>query len=94
MSGTLNGKVKARDGVMFREIAGESVLLNLDSETYFGLDETGTAMWTVLVTAPSVGAAFDTLAEEYEVEPETLRADLAAFIERLAEAGLIAIEDA
>ena len=72
MSGTLNGRVKARDGVMFREIAGESVLLNLDSETYFGLDETGTAMWTVLVTAPSVGAAFDTLAEEYEVEPETL----------------------
>jgi hypothetical protein len=91
---TQNGRVKARDGVMFREIAGESVLLNLDSETYFGLDDVGTTMWNVLVAAPSIEGAFAVLAGEFEVEPDTLRADLCAFVERLAEAGLIAIEDA
>jgi hypothetical protein len=79
---------------MFREIAGEAVLLNLDRETYFGLDEVGTSMWNELIAAPSIEGAFEVLAGEFEVEPDTLRADLVAFVERLAEAGLVAIEDA
>ena len=88
------GRVAARDGVMFREVAGEAVLLNLNSETYFGLDEVGTAMWNVLVAAASIEAAFEVLAGEFEVDPGTLRADLSAFIAKLADAGLIAIDDA
>lgn len=86
------GRVSARDGVMFREIAGESVLLNLDSETYFGLDEIGTRMWNVLVGAPSIEAAYEVLVAEFEVESGALRADLSEFIEKLAGAGLVAID--
>ena len=94
MSALLKGRVLARDGVMFREIAGESVLLNLGSETYFGLDEIGTAMWNALVGAPSIESAVEILVGEFEVEADTLRTDLSVFLEKLADAGLIAIEDA
>lgn len=89
-----SGRIAARDGVMFREVAGEAVLLNLNSETYFGLDEVGTAMWNVLVGAASIEAAFEVLAGEFDVDPDTLRTDLSAFIAKLADAGLIAIDDA
>ncbi len=94
MSGWPHGRVAAAEGVMFREIAGESVLLSLNSETYFGLDEVGTAMWSVLVDAPSIESAFESLADEFDIDGDTLRRDLSAFIETLADAGLIAIEDA
>ena len=90
----LAGRIRTPEGVLYREIAGESVLLNLGSESYFGLDEVGTRMWAALTTAPSIEAAYQGLLEEFEVDAETLRSDLSAFIARLAQAGLVAVEDA
>ena len=90
----LKGKrVTASENVLIRELHGESVLLDLDSEAYFGLDEVGTGMWEAITTAPTLGVAYDVLLEAYEVEPEQLRLDLAHFVERLAEAGLIDVRD-
>ena len=53
--------VRAPGHVLVRELEGESVLLNLDSEAYFGLDEVGTRMWAVLTTSPTIQAAYDEL---------------------------------
>ena len=93
MTPTLKGRITPPDGVMCREIAGESVLLNLNSESYFGLDVVGTRMWAALTASPSIEAAYEVLLNEYEVEPERLRADLSSFIENLAQAGLIEVSD-
>lgn len=84
-------RIEIPDGVMMRELQGEAVLLNLDSECYFGLDEVGTRMWAALTTQPTAGAAFEALLAEYEVAPEELRADLAEFVEALAAAGLVRV---
>ena len=88
----LKNKVIVPDGVLVRELAGESVLLNLNSESYFGLDEVGTRMWTVLIASPSTEAAFDTLLTTYEVEPLQLRNDLHNFIEKLVDLGLLDVQ--
>ena len=88
----LKNKVTVPDGVLVRDLAGESVLLNLNSESYFGLDEVGTHMWTVLTTSPSVDAAFDTLLIKYEVDPVQLRDDLHNFIEKLVDLGLLDVQ--
>ncbi len=87
------GRVTTPEGVMVRELEGESVLLNLHSESYFGLDAVGTRMWAALAESASIEAAFEKLLAEYEVEPDHLRADLRAFIQRLVEAGLIEVSD-
>ena len=89
MTQLFKNKITVPDGVLVRELAGESVLLNLNSESYFGLDEVGTRMWASLVTSPSIEAAFDTLLAEYEVEPERLSADLNIFTQKLVELGLL-----
>src|SRR5271170_1492909 len=71
--------------VMFRTVGEESVLLNLTSELYMGLDPVGTRMWGVLMDAPTVQSAFETLLGEYEVEPGQLREDLQEFLGKLKE---------
>ncbi len=90
----IKGRITTPDGVLIREIGGESVLLNLNTESYFGLDEMGTRMWAVLTAATSIEAAYEILLDEFEVEAEELRADLSSFIRTLQEAGLVAVSDA
>lgn len=82
------GVVVAPD-VMFQNVGEESVLLNLKTSLYLGLDPVGTRMWTVLTDAQSIQTAYDSLLAEYEVTPEQLRKDLEEFLDKLTEHGLI-----
>jgi hypothetical protein len=77
--------------VLIRHLDGESVLLNLDSERYFGLDATGTRLWELMTSQPCIASALEKLQEEYEVEPETLRAHLTELLGRLVENGLLQV---
>ena len=72
-------------------LAGESVLLNLKSEKYFGLDEVGTRMWSAITSSSSIQDAYETLMAEYDVEGELLRKDLSDLIEKLVEHELIEV---
>ncbi len=75
--------------VLMRDLGGEAVLLNLKSEMYFGLDEVGTRMWSLLTASPSIQAAYEALLAEYAVEPEALRTDLETLVSALMERGLL-----
>jgi hypothetical protein len=44
MSTSFAQRVSIPDSVMFRELEGESVILDLDSESYFGLDQLDTLL--------------------------------------------------
>jgi hypothetical protein len=76
---------------LFQELEGEAVLLNLQSERYYGLDDVGTRMWQLLAENGDVGAALTQLLREYDVDAAQLESDLAALIGRLAEAGLLSV---
>ena len=80
--------------VLVSELAGESVLLNLKSECYFGLDSVGTRMWVTLINAESIQAAFDELLAHYEVPADQLRSDLIELIQKLTDQGLLEIRGA
>ena len=86
-------RLAAPEHVMFRELDGEAVLLNLQNEMYYGLDETGTRMWQLLTTSDSVQAAMDQLLEEFDVSAETLEQDLAEMITELKSHGLLETAD-
>ena len=82
-------RLAAPEHVMFRELDGEAVLLNLQNEMYYGLDETGTRMWQLLTSADSEQAAMDILLEEFDVSPEILEQDLVHLISELKSHGLL-----
>jgi len=75
--------------VLFQEVGGEMVLLDLASEQYFGLDEVGVRIWTLLAEGASVGRILDALEAEYDVERAVLERDVDALLDELAEAGLV-----
>ena len=82
-------KVVASHSVLVRELSGDVVLLNLDSGMYFGLDEIGFRIWTVLTTADSIGTAYEQLLSEYEVHPEQLLEDLDELLGQCTQQGLL-----
>ncbi|HJT66861.1 MAG TPA: PqqD family protein [Pyrinomonadaceae bacterium] len=84
-------RVKVPEGVLISQLQDESVILNLDSERYFGLDNVGTRILTVLTNSDSIQAAYDSLLAEYDVDHTVLRQDLLALIENLLQQGLVQV---
>jgi hypothetical protein len=82
-------KAVVPEQVLFRELEGESVLLNIKTETYFGLDDVGTRMWHALTEHDSIQSAYETLMEEFDVEPDPLHSDLTELLENLRQHQLI-----
>jgi hypothetical protein len=89
MTISFSDRVTVPDDVLISNLQDESVILNLDSERYYGLDDVGTRFLSILTTSESIEAAYDRLRHEYDVDPQVLRADLIALIENLIDQGLL-----
>jgi coenzyme PQQ synthesis protein D (PqqD) len=94
MAISFNARVSAPPDVLVSSLAGESVILNLKSECYFGLDPMGTEMWAALTTSECIQAAYDRLLAEYDVTEEQLRHDLSDLVEKLVVQGLLEVASA
>lgn len=77
------------DDVLISNLQEESVILNLDSERYYGLDDVGTRFLSVLNTADSIEAAYEVLRDEYDVDSHSLRQDLLELVEDLVKQGIL-----
>jgi hypothetical protein len=88
---TLAHQARPNDEVLFQEVAGEAVLLNLVSERYFGLDPVGTHIWDLINSNLTLQQVHQSLCETYDASPEKLQQDLLALITHLAEAGLVTV---
>lgn len=89
---TLDRTVRIGEDTVFRELAGEAVLLQLDAGMYFGLDAVGTRLWHLIAERGSPRDVFDVAREEFDVEPATLERDLLALVAQLAEKKLVIFE--
>ena len=87
-------RVTVPTNVLIRFLDQESVLLNLNTERYFGLDSVGTRMWQLVTSAPTIEPAYCQLIEEFDADPERLRSDLSDLLNHLVENGLIAMQPA
>lgn len=90
---TLTSKITIPVDVLFRDLQGESVILNLQTGTYYGLDEVGTRMWHLLAHFGQVDLAYHSLLEEYQVAEEVLQKDILQFVDRLSEYELIRVSE-
>lgn len=78
---------------MVRRVGSETVLLNLETGHYHGLDSVGGEFLAVLTSEADTEGAVAVLSQTYSVPPERLRGDLAAFCGELAERGLVVVDD-
>lgn len=90
---TLASRVRPAGDVVFRDLAGELVLLNLKTGVYFGLDPVGTRMWHLLQEQHSLEKVLRSLVEEYEVTEARCAQNLLHFVTLLREQGLVEVRD-
>ncbi len=88
---TFRDRAAAQERVLVRFLDRESVLLNLETERYFGLDETATRMWQLVTASQDIEAAYQELLAEYDVAPELLRTNLTDLLGQLVENGLLQV---
>ncbi|MEO6387291.1 MAG: PqqD family protein [Croceibacterium sp.] len=82
--------MQVSSAVVSREVGEETMLLDLGSGTYFGLDPVGAQFWQLLEEGKSGLEARDILASEYDVPVEQLTSDLEALLEMLTTNRLVA----
>lgn len=85
--------VRISDSVLFQQINNECVLLDMESEQYFGLDDVGARMWQVLSENSDTEKALTLLLAEYDTDEKTMRKDLIKLITELGNEKLISIEN-
>jgi hypothetical protein len=84
-------RITVPESVLFRDLDGEAVLLETVTGRYYGLDEVGTRMWSLLQFHGDAEAVCRELRAEYDVPEARLREDLAELIETLAARGLVKV---
>lgn len=83
-------RIVPNSNVLFHHYGEEAVLLNLDTENYFSLNDTAIRMWELLSAHPfdEACAAF---AAEYDAPLEVIQADMGEFVQALQASNLVTI---
>jgi hypothetical protein len=89
----LGTRVRMPQHVVCRSFVAETVVLNLQTGQYHGLNPTAGTMLQALQQAPTVSAAMPALVEQYGVAEEQIERDLLALADGLLERGLIETVD-
>ena len=76
--------------VMSRLVDDETVLLDLESGIYFGLDGVGKRVWESVAGGNSLGQTAELIISEFEVNEAQAQKDVIAFASELVERGLLA----
>jgi hypothetical protein len=93
MAGSLGGaKFKVPEHVVFRRFPAETVVLNLQTGKYHGLNPTAGGMLEALSASGSIPPAAAKVAEEYGRDPAAIEADLRKLCKALLERGLLEID--
>jgi PqqD family protein of HPr-rel-A system len=89
----LAARMRLPQHVLHRSFVAETVVLNLRTGKYHGLNPTAGRMLDALAQAPTAGVVVPELAREYGVDPAQVESDLIALCQGLLERGLIEMVD-
>jgi hypothetical protein len=84
--------VTVPDHVVFRVFAAETVVLNINTGQYHGLNPVAGEMLETLQGTPNLRQAAKALADEFEQPLERIEHDLRAFCDDLVSRGLLEID--
>ena len=85
----LESRLRVPEHVVYRDFGDETVVLNLDSGMYHGLNSTAATMLSAVGEAETVGAAVERLVAEFDQPREVIENDVLDLCRALAERGLI-----
>ena len=74
---------------MSRLVGDETVLLDLSSGLYFGLDGVGQCIWNAVADGKDLAAAVESIVADYDVAEDQAASDVLTFAAQLVERGLL-----
>ena len=77
--------------VMARSVGDETVLLDLASGTYYGLDPVAARVWQLMSEGKPLSAVCDLMLAEYDVARDALEADMLRLLGELQAKGLVSV---
>ncbi len=86
----LPANVAVPEDVLWQQVEDRVILLDLRSNEYHSLNDSGSEMWMLLAETGDAHAALGRLCATYEADEEVLSRDLAEFIAKLEDDGLLA----
>jgi hypothetical protein len=84
-------RVEINDGVIWRDVGGDVVILNVEAGVYFGIDGSGSQMWRELAEHGSVEKTLASLQQQLDVAPDELKRDLDDLLDKLVQKGLVQV---
>jgi len=72
-------------------LAGEEVIMQLESGIYYGLDSVGASVWALVQQPRTVAAICEAICAEFDVEPERCLADVRQLLTELIDAQLVEV---
>lgn len=90
----LTARVRLANDVLMQKVGDDAILLNLNTENYFTLDEVGARMINTLQESDSVKQAIQKLVEIYEVDETKLTNDAIRLVEECEQNGLLQVTEA
>jgi hypothetical protein len=85
--------VVATDSQVSSDLAGEAIILSLQTGMYYGLNPVGTRIWALLGIPTRVADIRDTIVQRYDVELDRCERDVLDLLRELAARGLIEVSD-
>ncbi len=77
------------ENAAFEVVAGEAILIRLDTGTYFSLNKVGTEFWEMLDGRQSISDHAAVIAEKYDVDTAMVTADLLELAGKMAQDDLV-----
>jgi hypothetical protein len=87
----LTDRVTVPEQVLARQVGEETVILDLASGTYFGLDPVGARIWQLMIEGKTLAEVCAVMLEEYEVTREDIERDVLKLAEELSAKQLISV---
>ena len=87
----LHDIVSASPSQVSTTLGDESIVLELQAGTYFGVNDVGTAVWKFLQQPRQVAEVIAHVRQRYEVSAEQAEAEVLAFLQELAKKNLVSV---
>jgi hypothetical protein len=81
--------IRLRQEIIWREIDGEVVVLDLEGSAYFTVGRSGRTLWPLVVGGTSVAELANELVERFSLEREVAERDVRSFLDSLGREGLL-----
>lgn len=94
MSVTLETRVQISSEVLHQQVLDELIILDLNGEQYYGLNEVGARIWALLDGDHTLSDVAAVIGDEFDAPPDQVQGDLLGLIDALLAAGLVTIPGA